>query len=107
MNVSPADYDHPSAVYGVLASPYRREVLRALTTGEDEVVPIEDLIEDLIDHDETADDRNHIAIKLHHMALPKLAEAGFIDYDARTQTARVREWSPNELEALTASVEGY
>lgn len=103
MNASQTDHDQLSVVLDILASAYRREALRSLLTGENNVASIEDLIDDLIDHDEIADERSYIAIQLHHVALPKLAGAGFIDYDVRTQTARVREDPPAELHALTTS----
>lgn len=105
MNTSLSD-DTLAAVCGVLASAYRRQVLRYLAAGEDDVVSVEEFVDKLIDHDETADDRRHIAIKLHHVALPKLAEAGFIEYDARTQTARASEDPPLEWRPLFASAEG-
>ena len=105
MTAPPTDDDTLTAVYDVLASAYRRQVLRSLVAGEDDVASVEDLVDELLKYDETADDRRHIAIKLHHVALPKLAETGFIDYDARTQTARACEHPPKEWRALPASVE--
>ena len=103
MTEPPTDDDTLSAVHDVLASAYRRQVLRYLMAGEDDVASVEDLVDESVDHDETADDRRQIAIKLHHVALPKLAEAGFIEYDARTQTARAFEHPPTEWRTLTAS----
>lgn len=32
----------------------------------------------------------HVAVYLHHSILPKLADAGLVDYDARSRTARYR-----------------
>ncbi|MDG5775706.1 hypothetical protein VB773_16775 [Haloarculaceae archaeon H-GB2-1] len=83
---------------------YRRQVLHQLVASEDDVASAADLVDELVDHDETADDRRHIAVKLHHVALPKLAVAGFIEYDARTQTVRACEHPPTEWGALPASV---
>ena len=80
----------------MLASAYRRQVLRHLMAGEDDVASVEELVHELIDNDEIPNDRGHIATKLHHVALPKLAEAGFIEYDVRTQTARACEYPPTE-----------
>ncbi|WP_458210513.1 DUF7344 domain-containing protein [Haladaptatus sp. NG-SE-30] len=106
MNAPPTEYDTLTTVCDVLASAYRRQALRYLLAGDDDVASVEDLVDELIDHDETADDRRRIAIKLHHVALPKLAAAGFIEYDARTQTARVCEHLPPEWHTLPASVVG-
>ena len=33
-------------------------------------------------------DRKRLKAKLHHVALPKLADAGLVDYDQRSQTIR-------------------
>lgn len=106
MNAPLTEDETPSTVHDLLASAYRRQVLRYLVTGDVDVASVADLVDELIDHDETADDRRRIAIKLHHVALPKLAAAGFIEYDARTQTASACEYPPTELSALTASLEG-
>lgn len=36
-------------------------------------------------------DRETVRIRMHHSTLPKLADGGFIDYDARSGTVRYRE----------------
>lgn len=36
----------------------------------------------------------HVAVYLHHSILPRLADAGLVDYDARSRTARYRS-NPN------------
>ena len=100
---STTDYDAQSVVYDVLASAWRRQVLRSLVVGEGDVTPVEELVDELLDHDETDDDRQQVAINLHHVTLPKLAEAGFIEYDAQTQTARVCEHQRTEWHVLTIS----
>ena len=105
MNAPPTEKDTRSTVYDVLSSAYRRQAMRHLVAGEDDVASVEDLVDALVDHDESVDDRRHIAIKLHHVALPKLAEAGFIEYDARTQTARACEHPPTKWRAYAAIAE--
>lgn len=106
MGIPPTEYDTLATACDVLANTYRRQALRYLVAGEDAVTSVEELVDELIDHDETADDRRHIAIRLHHVALPKLAEAEFIEYDVQTQTVRVCEHPPTEWRALLAIVEG-
>lgn len=43
-------------------------------------------------------DQTQVAIRLHHVALPKLDDVGFVDYDARTNTVRYHGHS--ELERI-------
>lgn len=106
MNAPRAEHDTLTTVRDVLANPYRRQVLQSLTADEDDVASVEGLVEELSDHDEVTDDRTRIAIKLHHVALPKLAEAGFIEYDARTQAVCACEHPPAEWRPFLASAEG-
>ena len=41
-------------------------------------------------------DRDKRAITLHHVVLPKLADAGVLDYDTRQNTVRYRRWPVGE-----------
>ncbi|WP_425601115.1 DUF7344 domain-containing protein [Haloprofundus salinisoli] len=44
-------------------------------------------------------DQTQIAIRLHHAVLPKLANVGLVDYDARTKMVRYRGHSqPEQVE---------
>ncbi|MFA9416469.1 hypothetical protein [Natrinema sp. HArc-T2] len=65
--------------------------MRCLVAAEEDVATVEELTENLLEHDEISDDRRHITIKLHHVVLPQLAAQGFIEYDDRSQTVRYRE----------------
>lgn len=105
MNAPPTEQDAQTAVHDVLSSAYRRQVLRSLVAGADDGASLGELTEALVDHDETADDRDRLAIRLHHVTLPKLAAAGFIEYDAETGTVRVRKDPPMEWRPLS-SMEG-
>lgn len=91
MNAPSTDRDILSVVHDTLASAYRRQVLRYLVAGEGDVASVEDLVDELIDHDETAEDRRRVAVKLRHATLPKLAARAFIEYDERSRTVRYRE----------------
>ncbi|UTF52964.1 DUF7344 domain-containing protein [Natronosalvus rutilus] len=106
MNAPPTDCDTQTRFCDVLASAYRRQVLRYLVAGEDDVASVENLVDELLSQDEITDDRRHVAIELHHVALPKLAEAGFIEYDARTRTVCACEHPSTEWRAFPANVEG-
>jgi len=41
------------------------------------------------------EDETDLSIYLHHAAFPKLAAAGYLDYDAKSNTARYRGWLGN------------
>ena len=60
------------------------------------------------DQGQTATDthREQISVDLHHNQLPRLAAAGLIDYDARTQTIRqwddpsLMQWAQSDIDEL-------
>jgi hypothetical protein len=58
---------------------------------------VENLVQFISEHDERARDEYAIKVHLHHVTLPKLADAGFIDYDPRSETVRYRESDPVEM----------
>ncbi|WP_425493598.1 DUF7344 domain-containing protein [Natronosalvus vescus] len=91
VNVPPNDTDTQTAVHRALACAYRRRVVEYLAGCEGDVATVDELIANLHDHDEVTENRRHIAVKLHHVALPKLATLGFLEYDDRSQTVRYRE----------------
>lgn len=81
-------------VMSVLDQPIRREILQYFSEGtEQEVVEanVGELVEYLSGRDShtgqtPSDDR--IALQLHHLHLPKLAETGVIEYDPNEQLVR-------------------
>lgn len=68
----------------VLADARRRQVLAHLADAPD-AVAVEDLVDRLVASDvgttPLADDPDHVTSRLHHVHLPKLADAGFVAYD--------------------------
>lgn len=70
----------------VLSDQNRRSVLSYLQESSSDVATLEDLV-DHISTREVRDDRQ-LAITLHHVTLPKLAEAGLVEYDPRSNTVR-------------------
>ena len=77
-----------------LANQHCRFVLSYFRDSSEEVASVDDLATAVSRRDSV--DKKHVAIQFHHSALPKLEDAGIIDYDARTNTARYRGHS--ELE---------
>lgn len=77
------------AVFDVLSNETRRHVLYFVTRGAPraDVAAVGDFV-----HESSAgrSDRERVAIDLHHRHLPKLAEAGLIDYDERSATVVYR-----------------
>jgi len=74
-----------------LASHRRRRVLYYLLDTDDGLVPTDDLVDHVLEHDPKADDRDEITLSLHHVHLPKLSDAGLIEYDTQGGTVRYRE----------------
>jgi DNA-binding transcriptional ArsR family regulator len=89
----------------LLADHNRRAIIRELRRSSEEVRTFEELINRL--HDDGQDtERAALAIKLRHTHLPKLAEAGLLEYDRRSGAVR---YDPDErvetlLDALPDSL---
>jgi hypothetical protein len=66
-----------------------RAVLEYFRRRSTDVATVDDLTEFVWDRQE-AREKSSVEIALHHSALPKLADAGLIEYDARSNTARYR-----------------
>jgi hypothetical protein len=77
----PASLDR---MFDTLAHPYRRRILLLVSErnprGEDEFS-----VEAVATED---DDRELLAVELYHTHLPKLAEAGYVDWDEEGHTIR-------------------
>lgn len=85
-----------NAIFELLVAERRRYVLYALCR-RDEPVSAADLADEVA-RDETAE-TDTVAATLHHVHLPKLAEAGVVTYDAEAETV--------ELAALPRRLERY
>lgn len=87
--------------FDLLASRRRRHVIAKLQTLPDGVASVDDLADHLLVQDPEAD-RDRTLIALQHRTLPRLDDAGVVDFDRRTDTVRYRG---NELaEELLAFV---
>lgn len=78
-------------MFTVLANEHRRLILSYLAETDNDVTTFEDLVDHLLVHEaEAVDDLTDesVAIALHHIHLPKLKEAGLIEYDTQSETVR-------------------
>lgn len=85
------------SLVALLADRRRRLACAHVITAAEDVFALEDLAEGLAmwETESTdgpvSDERlQRIAVALHHCHLPKLAEAGIVEYDARSRTVRYR-----------------
>lgn len=88
------------AVFDVLADGRRRRVVRALADAPERTLDLDRLVDrvarladDEGEHDEHDEgelrERDRIALRLHHADLPKLSDAGVLDYDPDDGTVRI------------------
>lgn len=79
-------------VFDVLAHEHRRIALNHLTQTE-EPVPVDALVDTVTDETNHLEDaestRERIAVIFHHSHLPKMANAGFIEYDENQKKVTV------------------
>jgi len=80
-------------VFDVLADEDRREICRFLVSEAPDVVTVDGITNALT---ETEAERERLALHCHHQHLPKLDEAGLIEYDPRSNA--VRYWGQPTLE---------
>lgn len=72
----------------LLADERRRRIIRYFQTAERDVASVETLVDYAIEQTEARTTRGQVELMLHHTTLPKMAEAGLIEYDASTGTVR-------------------
>ena len=80
-------------LFELLADRRRRHILQCLTDQPDGVAEFTDLVDAVVGHEPETDagDRETVRTSLYHVHLPKLAEAGVIDYDTRSEAVRYSE----------------
>lgn len=89
--------------FRLLADETRRYALLFLAATPDGVASLSELADGVAVRSPAVEDREGARIRLHHVALPQLADAGMIDYDPRSET--VRYYGGPALEALLDSIE--
>ena len=94
--------DQIAVIHDVLASERRRNTLSYLTACSDRIVSREDIVDALLDCEPgepgPTTHRELLEIDLHHVHLPKLADAVVIDYDSTSGTVEYR--ASADLESL-------
>ncbi|MFC7046302.1 hypothetical protein ACFQH6_13585 [Halobacteriaceae archaeon GCM10025711] len=94
------------AAFDVLSDRRRRFVLHYLMDEPDEPVTTDELVDKVLeweaDDDRGDDYRQRVTVNLHHVHLPKLADANVVDYDPRSET--VRYWGQPVVEEYAEHV---
>ena len=72
----------------LVADKRRRTVLQELSGNDTTPVTVDQLVADLAGGEDPVEDRRPIALELRHSHLPRLADAGVIEYDASADTVR-------------------
>lgn len=73
--------------FDVLADLRRRLVLRYFRTCPDDVATVTDLADYVAERTE-GDDFRSVTVTLHHKDVPKLVDAGLVEFDAQTETVK-------------------
>lgn len=79
----------------LLADHHRRIILHYFQNRSDDVASVQDLVEEIIEQD--TGEEEQVTLKLFHSTLPRLADAGAIKYDKRTNTVRYQGNSTLEM----------
>lgn len=82
------DDDTLNQAFDLLRNQRRRYVLKTLHATPQTVLSADDIADHILTHDPDAGDRDRVLVELHHTILPRLADDGIIDFDARTDTVR-------------------
>lgn len=85
-------------VLDLLADHHRRYTLYYLVSTDAEVLDYDQVCEYLANDCPTEEDVQEQRVLLHHKTLPRLAEAGVVDFDSRSETIRYR--GADDLAAL-------
>jgi len=76
--------------FDALARTDRRAVIQFFRDESTEEVTLDDLVTGIVDGSYWDTDESHARLFLHHSTLPKLADTGILDYDAKRKTVRYR-----------------
>jgi len=97
------------AILGLLAQQERRDLIQRLQQESKNSCSFEKIVEHLLSKtaDRTGERPGHdnMEVQLQHVHLPKLADAGLIEYDVRSQTVRYN--SHDEVEQLLERIHEF
>lgn len=68
----------------------RRFVCYRLLLAEQDTLSLDDLRDWLVEHEVGPERPDRVEVELHHGTIPRLSDAGLVDYDARNGTVRRR-----------------
>lgn len=88
------------AVLEILSQRERRSILNYLVDSSEEVIPIDDVVEQIVQDEaermSELPNQDHLKLELHHIHLPKLTKAGLLEYDSRSE--QIRYWGDEQVE---------
>ncbi|MFC6718879.1 hypothetical protein ACFQGT_14650 [Natrialbaceae archaeon GCM10025810] len=98
--VAPKSAPSLDVVFDLLANRRRRYALYYLYDRPDGVSSLDDLVDGVLTYEviegDVEDHRTTVRTSLQHVHLPKLEDAGIVEYDPRSET--VRYWTQPSLE---------
>jgi len=99
------DREVDDELVAALANEHRRRVLRYFQETQTAVTSVDELVESINDPERPSRTRNRLAIRLHHVTLPKLADTGVLEYDSQLHIAEYQptprsEWLMSILKTL-------
>lgn len=90
-------------IFGVLADPMRREVIRYCADHANEPTDLDTVVDYLAEQRRDGEpDRDRIALRLHHLHLPKLAETGLVEFDP--DSGRLEYRSNDAIESCLSEI---
>lgn len=104
MNTTPRNRANPvDTAFRLVTDETRRYAVARLSATPDGVASLSELTDYVTARSSTVETREQATIRLHHAALPKLADAGVVEYDPRSET--VRYYETPAVEALLDYIE--
>jgi hypothetical protein len=82
----------------VITPEYWQAVFQYFDQHSTETATVTDLVAYILEHHRTDEEATAVTISLHHATLPKLADAGLIEYDPRSNTARYSGLQPGDTD---------
>jgi len=89
--------------FEALADEHRRRVVRYFQTVEEDVASVDALVDYASERSSETPTRDQLEVRFHHVTLPKLADLGVVEYDARSRT--VRYCGPSLVDRLYSVLE--